>query len=289
MVSVVGDPEITTMVRHHHERIDGGGYPDGLAGAAIPLGARIIAVADTFDAITSERPYRPASSQKKALDVLSAEAGAQLDANAVAAFRRATPRGAPSVGMRSARRPWSARRRRCSRPSRASGPVAHRSPRSARPARSRSLPACSTCPTRLRRRLARSRCCNRCRAHAKRREMQAIETRDGARRHAALHGLAPKARAYLGPPASRRRSPATAGSPFASFAQAQAPRVAALHRRQDPLHRLPPADSRPSMPRRPSVPSRSRASARRASALRRSQRRVSPRPPSACPAGPSRA
>jgi HD domain len=87
MLSVVGDPEITAMVRHHHERIDGDGYPDGLAGSAIPLGARIIAVADTFDAITSDRPYRAASSQKQALDILSAEAGAQLDADAVAAFQ----------------------------------------------------------------------------------------------------------------------------------------------------------------------------------------------------------
>ncbi len=74
------------MVRHHHERIDGGGYPDGLAGSKIPLGARIIAVADTFDAITSSRAYRPAGTQKKALDVLSREAGSQLDGAAVAAF-----------------------------------------------------------------------------------------------------------------------------------------------------------------------------------------------------------
>jgi HD-GYP domain-containing protein (c-di-GMP phosphodiesterase class II) len=88
MVSVVGDPEITAMVRHHHERIDGAGYPDALAGSAIPLGARIIAVADTFDAITSDRPYRAARSQKRALDVLSGEAGAQLDADAVAAFQQ---------------------------------------------------------------------------------------------------------------------------------------------------------------------------------------------------------
>lgn len=88
MVSVVGDPEITAMVRHHHERIDGGGYPDGLAGSEIPLGARIIAVADTFDAITSDRTYRSAGSQRHALAVLSQEAGAQLDAQAAAAFEQ---------------------------------------------------------------------------------------------------------------------------------------------------------------------------------------------------------
>jgi putative nucleotidyltransferase with HDIG domain len=86
MLVRIGDPEITAMVRHHHERLDGGGYPSGLAGGDIPLGARIIAVADTFDAMTSTRSYRRACSHKKALDVLYKEAGTQLDADAVAAF-----------------------------------------------------------------------------------------------------------------------------------------------------------------------------------------------------------
>jgi putative nucleotidyltransferase with HDIG domain len=88
MVAEMGDPEITAMVRHHHERLDGGGYPDGLAAAAIPIGARIIAVADTFDAMTSGRPYRAACKHKVALDVLSKEAGTQLDPVAVEAFLR---------------------------------------------------------------------------------------------------------------------------------------------------------------------------------------------------------
>jgi HD-GYP domain-containing protein (c-di-GMP phosphodiesterase class II) len=88
MLACVGDPEITAIVRHHHERIDGRGYPDGLLGEAIPLGARIIAVADTFDALTSNRAYRPAVTQKNALDVLDKKAGSQLDAVAVATFRR---------------------------------------------------------------------------------------------------------------------------------------------------------------------------------------------------------
>jgi HD-GYP domain-containing protein (c-di-GMP phosphodiesterase class II) len=88
MLAGVGDPEILAIVRHHHERIDGRGYPDGLLGEAIPLGARIVAVADTFDALTSNRAYRPAATQKNALDVLDKEAGSQLDAVAVAAFRR---------------------------------------------------------------------------------------------------------------------------------------------------------------------------------------------------------
>ncbi len=88
MVRDLGDAEITTIVRHHHERLDGTGYPDRLAGDDIPLGSRIIAVADTFDAMTSSRPYRPACKHKKALDVLESEAGTQLDPAAVAAFMR---------------------------------------------------------------------------------------------------------------------------------------------------------------------------------------------------------
>jgi putative nucleotidyltransferase with HDIG domain len=87
MVAALGDPQITAMVRHHHERLDGSGYPDGRAGADIPLGARIIAVADTFDAITSTRAYRRAGSHQRALDVLAGEAGVKLDADAVRAFR----------------------------------------------------------------------------------------------------------------------------------------------------------------------------------------------------------
>jgi HD-GYP domain-containing protein (c-di-GMP phosphodiesterase class II) len=87
MLAGVGDAEIVAMVRHHHERVDGGGYPDGLAGEDIPLGARIIAVADTFDAITSNRAYRGAGTQRKALEVLSRGAGTQLDSAAVASFR----------------------------------------------------------------------------------------------------------------------------------------------------------------------------------------------------------
>jgi HD-GYP domain-containing protein (c-di-GMP phosphodiesterase class II) len=86
MLATVGDPELVAIVRHHHERLDGHGYPDGLVGSEIPLGARIIAVADTFDAITSSRAYRSARTQKKALDILSKEAGSQLDRAAVAAF-----------------------------------------------------------------------------------------------------------------------------------------------------------------------------------------------------------
>lgn len=86
MVLSLGDREMTSIVRHHHERIDGTGYPDGLAGDDIPIGARVIAVADTFDAITSARAYRRPRTHKQALEILRREAGVQLDAIAVGAF-----------------------------------------------------------------------------------------------------------------------------------------------------------------------------------------------------------
>ena len=86
MVASLGNDELTSVVLHHHERMDGKGYPDGLSGEQIPLGARIIAVADTFDAITSVRPYRPRRAHKQALDILAQEQGLQLDRDAVRAF-----------------------------------------------------------------------------------------------------------------------------------------------------------------------------------------------------------
>jgi hypothetical protein len=86
MVAALNDPALTAIVRHHHERLDGSGYPDGLRGEEIPLGARIVAVADTFDAITSDRAYRAARTHKEALAVLRREAGTRLDADAVRAF-----------------------------------------------------------------------------------------------------------------------------------------------------------------------------------------------------------
>jgi putative nucleotidyltransferase with HDIG domain len=79
------------IIRHHHERWDGSGYPDGLAGETIPLGARIVAVADVFDALTSDRPYRRALPVPEARARLAAEAGATLDAGVVAALLRLHP------------------------------------------------------------------------------------------------------------------------------------------------------------------------------------------------------
>lgn len=70
----------------HHERWDGSGYPNGLAGTAIPLAARIVAVADVFDALTTQRPYKAAMSFEAALDSLRAESGRHFDPDCVAAF-----------------------------------------------------------------------------------------------------------------------------------------------------------------------------------------------------------
>ena len=86
------------MVRHHHERLDGRGYPDGLRGDEIPLGARIIAVADTFDAMTSSRAYRRAGTHDRRSETCAARPGTQLDPDAVAAFRATTRRWRPVAG-----------------------------------------------------------------------------------------------------------------------------------------------------------------------------------------------
>ena len=73
-------------VLYHHERLDGSGYPYGLKAESIPIEARIVAVADTYDALTSDRPYRKACSPAEARRVLVEEAGSRLDPNAVAAL-----------------------------------------------------------------------------------------------------------------------------------------------------------------------------------------------------------
>ncbi|MCB2191984.1 MAG: HD-GYP domain-containing protein, partial [Deltaproteobacteria bacterium] len=76
------------IVRHHHERWDGGGYPDGLAGEDIPLLARVVAVADAYDAMTSDRSYRASRGGQEAVAELAACAGSQFDPSVVEAFAR---------------------------------------------------------------------------------------------------------------------------------------------------------------------------------------------------------
>jgi two-component system cell cycle response regulator len=80
--------DVAPLIRSSHERWDGGGYPDGLAGEAIPLGARIIAVCDAYDAMTTTRPYRNAMSEADATAELRRCAGHQFDPRVVAAFER---------------------------------------------------------------------------------------------------------------------------------------------------------------------------------------------------------
>ena len=70
----------------HHEKWDGTGYPRGLRGEDIPLGARIFAIVDVWDALRSDRPYRPAWSEQEAFEYIGAQAGTHFDPNVVAAF-----------------------------------------------------------------------------------------------------------------------------------------------------------------------------------------------------------
>jgi putative nucleotidyltransferase with HDIG domain len=90
---------ILPIVHHHHERWDGTGYPDRLAGRAIPLGARIVAVCDAYRAMTENRPYRAALPEAEARNELEQGAGAQFDPDCVEAFMRALDRrdGAATV------------------------------------------------------------------------------------------------------------------------------------------------------------------------------------------------
>ena len=80
------------VIRSHHERWDGSGYPDLIGGEEIPLGGRIFAVADTLDAMTSDRPYRDAYPWEVAVAEITAQSGRQFDPAVVEAFRRIEPR-----------------------------------------------------------------------------------------------------------------------------------------------------------------------------------------------------
>ncbi len=88
--SIIKDMDLTDnergIIRHHHERWDGKGYPDGLAGEDIPFLARIVAVADAFDAMTSDRPYRKAKGHEEAMTEILRCAGHQFDPKVVDSF-----------------------------------------------------------------------------------------------------------------------------------------------------------------------------------------------------------
>jgi len=92
IVSAVPFPcPVAPLIRSHHERWDGKGYPSGLCGEQIPIGARILSVVDCFDAFTSERPYRPALSPDAAIRMIQGEAGRALDPAIVAEFSKLLP------------------------------------------------------------------------------------------------------------------------------------------------------------------------------------------------------
>ncbi len=79
---------VVPIILHHHEHFDGSGYPDGLKGDAIPLGARLVAIVDTYDALTTNRCYRKAQESQSALEVISKNSGTQFDPVMVDAFMR---------------------------------------------------------------------------------------------------------------------------------------------------------------------------------------------------------
>jgi len=83
---IKGLGDVSTEVRAHHERYDGQGYPDSLKGEGIPFIARVIAVADTFDAITSDRPYRQRKMAEVAIQIIKENSGTQFDPIVVSAF-----------------------------------------------------------------------------------------------------------------------------------------------------------------------------------------------------------
>lgn len=85
--------DVIPFIRHHHERYDGGGYPDGLREDQIPLEARVLAVADSYEAMTSNRSYRKAMSPQVAVEELREKAGAQFDPQIVKAFCAAFEKG----------------------------------------------------------------------------------------------------------------------------------------------------------------------------------------------------
>ena len=102
-VMMRGKKTVVTAVRHHHESWDGTGYPDKLSGGAIPRLSRIIQVADAYDAMTTDRPYRSRMPESEAVAEIRDRSGIEFDPEVVAAFLRSHERGA--MGSPPASRP----------------------------------------------------------------------------------------------------------------------------------------------------------------------------------------
>jgi HD-GYP domain-containing protein (c-di-GMP phosphodiesterase class II) len=98
MIEMLGEMHpIVPLIRHHHEAWDGSGYPDGLKGEEIPLISRIVAVADIYDAMTSDRAYRSRRSSREAVDEIRRVTGTKLDPRVSAAFFRVLCEIAPAA------------------------------------------------------------------------------------------------------------------------------------------------------------------------------------------------
>lgn len=97
-----GLQEFVPLVKHHHERWDGRGYPDGLAGKAVPLGARILAVADCLDAMCSDRPYHPTRNVRDVMEMLAQGSGTQFDPEVIAALMAVVEEKGPGFLQNSA-------------------------------------------------------------------------------------------------------------------------------------------------------------------------------------------
>ena len=87
LLAEIRTPDVLVgIVRHHHENWDGTGYPDGIAGTAIPHGARVLAIIDCYDALTSDRPYRRALPRERAVEMIEERSGSMYDPSIVRAF-----------------------------------------------------------------------------------------------------------------------------------------------------------------------------------------------------------
>lgn len=97
---IIEDKDITLSIRHHHERYDGKGYPDGLKEGKIPLGGRIIALTDAYDAMTSKRPYRESYTKEEAMEKIEENAGRQFDPELAKEFLKLIRRLGGEIGKK---------------------------------------------------------------------------------------------------------------------------------------------------------------------------------------------